>query len=403
MNDRQRFVATMHYQPRDRAPICDFGFWEETILAWHEQGLPRRIRPDHAGADASRFFGMDAYSGGPGGNPGLYPSFEPRVLEDRGDEQVGIDHNGVTYRIHKSSRSIPMYLDHLLKDRGSWERHFKRRFDPSDPGRYPADWDAARKVWSDPDCPYPRSVWGGSFYGWIRDMMGVEGVSYLVYDDPALFEEMVVTMTDCKVGVLQRLYAEGARFDCCSLWEDMCYNGGPLLSPEHFRRYLVPQIRRVTDILRSHGCDVIWVDCDGRIDELIPLWLEAGVNCMFPIEVGTWGADPCRFRAEYGRELLLIGGFDKHILAKDKAAIEAEIARLTPLVEEGGYIPLPDHRVPPDVPLANYLHYLHTARKVWGRGVNLKPIGKLDAPTPLSPVMPRQRGRREGACRAGRL
>ena len=43
MNNRQRFTATMHYQPRDRAPIADFGFWEETIPIWHEQGLPRDV------------------------------------------------------------------------------------------------------------------------------------------------------------------------------------------------------------------------------------------------------------------------------------------------------------------------------------------------------------------------
>ncbi|MBI4471986.1 MAG: hypothetical protein HY646_04915, partial [Acidobacteria bacterium] len=79
----------------------------------------------------------------------------------------------------------------------------------------------------------------------------------------------------------------------------------------------------------------------------------------------------------YGKELLLMGGFDKHILAKGQRDIEREIYRLAPLVEEGGYIPFCDHRVPPDVPLANYLHYLQTARKVWGKGVNLKPLGKV--------------------------
>ena len=33
-------------------------------------------------------------------------------------------------------------------------------------------------------------------------------------------------------------------------------------------------------------------DARGKIDDLLPLWLDAGVNCMFPIEIGTWGADP---------------------------------------------------------------------------------------------------------------
>ena len=111
------------------------------------------------------------------------------------------------------------------------------------------------------------------------------------------------------------------------------------------------------------------IDCDGKIDALVPHWLEAGVNTMFPIEVGKWGGDPVAFRAQYGKDLRLIGGVDKHVLAQSRDAIAREIDRLAPLVEEGGYIPTPDHRVPPDVPLENYLFYLERAKAVWGRGL----------------------------------
>jgi len=158
----------------------------------------------------------------------------------------------------------------------------------------------------------------------------------------------------------------------------MCYSGGPLLAPEHFKRYLVPQYKRITSLLHKHGVDVVWVDCDGKIDELIPLWLEAGVNCMFPIEIGTWNADPIAFRKQYGKDLLLMGGVSKRVLARSKRDIDNEIRRLTPLVEEGGFIPMPDHRVPPDVPLEYYVHYCRSARAVWGKGVNLK-FAKMDS------------------------
>mgnify|MGYP003336436697 CR=1 FL=1 len=110
-----------------------------------------------------------------------------------------------------------------------------------------------------------------------------------------------------------------------------------------------------------------------KIDDLLPHWLDAGVNCMFPIEVGTWGGDPIKFRRQFGKSLRMMGGFDKHILSKSKQAIEDEIRRLAPLVEEGGFIPMPDHRVPPDVPLENYAHYCKVAREIWGRNTNLRP------------------------------
>ena len=73
-----------------------------------------------------------------------------------------------------------------------------------------------------------------------------------------------------------------------------------------------------------------------------------------------------------------MGGFDKHILMQGKSAIAREIERLTPLVEEGGYIPMPDHRVPPDVAFEDYLFYINEAKRVWGKGLdNLKPTGKI--------------------------
>jgi uroporphyrinogen decarboxylase len=183
---------------------------------------------------------------------------------------------------------------------------------------------------------------------------------------------MVTTVADCIVSTLQQAIDAGVRADGCSMWEDMCYNAGPLLSPAHFKKYLVPHYRRITDLMHSAGVDVIWVDCDGNVEHLVPLWLEAGVNCMFPIEIGTWGADPVKYRRQYGKDLLIMGAFDKHVLAQSKQAIDDEVRRLTPLVEEGGFIGFCDHRVPPDVPLENYVHYIKTVRHLWGRGTDLR-------------------------------
>jgi len=325
-------------------------------------------------ATTNAFFGMDSYDDGPSVHVGLNPGFERIVFEDRGDHEIIQQWDGVKVLRQKYMGSIPHHIGHLLTDRESWELHYKPRLDPDNPARYP-DWEQARKIWSDPNCPYPRVVSGGSLFGWLRDWMGMEGISYLVYDDPALFEEMVTTLADLTVEAHRRAFENGAQFDACSMWEDMCYNSGPLLSPALFKKYLVPQYKRITEQLRKHGCDVVWIDCDGKIDDLIPMWLESGVNCMFPIQIGTWGADPVKYRTEYGKDLLMMGGFDKHILAHLKNDIEDEVVRLAPLVEEGGYIGFCDHRVPPDVPLENYLFYLHTVRRIWGREVDLKPIG----------------------------
>jgi hypothetical protein len=377
MNDRQRFNATMHYRERDRSPICDFSFWHETIDAWHAQGLPKRIQHSYDGTlGTNEFFGMDVCWAGPMCNPDLMPPFDEKVIEDRGKDELVQTRDGVIVLRTKFMGSIPMHQGHLLVDRESWNKLYKPKLDPSHPNRYPKQWEETIAIWRDPNRTYPLALNGGSLYGRLRDWMGVEDLSMVVYDDPAWFEEMVTTVADCVIGTLQRAIETGGQFDGCSMWEDMCYNQGPLLGPKQFKQYLVPQYKRITSLLHKFGVDTIWVDCDGKIDQLIPLWLEAGVNCMFPIEVGTWGADPVKYREQYGKDLLIMGGFDKHILQTGKREIEREVLRLAPLVEQGGFIGMPDHRVPPDVSLENYLYYLECIRRIWGHGVNLKPIGR---------------------------
>jgi len=390
MTERERFHATMHYRPRDRSPICDFGFWDETLDAWRDQGLPSSVtKPttdEHFGMDPFSRCVLSAESSAlvappdptrslyDGVSVGLVPPFETVVIEERGDATLVQQPDGV--RVLKARRlgSIPRHESHLLVDRAAWRTHYLPRLQPDDPRRYPSDWAACAALWRDAMRPLPIFLNAGSLYGWIRNWMGLEAVSLLVDDDPAWFEEMIVTIADCIVGTLTRVLETGGRFDGCAFWEDMCYNGGPLLGPPHFRRFLVPHYRRICDLLRRHGIDVIWVDCDVKIDRLLPLWLESGVNCMFPVEIGTWQADPLLLRARFGRELLLMGGFDKRILVRGPGAIDAEVDRLAPLVEQGGYIGFCDHRVPPDVPLAHYLHYLETVRRVWGGNINLRPL-----------------------------
>ena len=381
ISPRQRFLNTLDYKTRDRAPLIDLGFWTETIEAWHQQGLPTST--DHRNADD--YFRTDGFWRGylspeatdgsglldrgmvvpEGLRIGLAPFFERTVIQDLGDQEILQIGDGTRVRKHKAMSSIPLHENYLLKDRESWETFYKPRLDPGTAERYPGEWAAWDAVVNDPDREELLILPAGSLYGWIRNWMGVEEVSYLIYDDEELFEEMVETITTCVCEVLRRVLERGGRFDAAFYWEDMSYNNGPLISPAHFREYLVPRYKRINALLASHGVRHVIVDSDGRIDDLIPYWLEAGVTTVLPFEIGTTGADPLAYRRRFGRELRIIGGFDKRILASTPEAIEAEVRRLAPMVEEGGFIPVCDHKIPPDVTLENYRFYLDTAARIW--------------------------------------
>jgi uroporphyrinogen decarboxylase len=355
----------------------DFGFWSETIVIWEQYGLPKGVNPDD-------FFGMDRqWDTAPINVFGLCPAFEWELIEDRGETRVFRDEDGVTQEQRKFHGSIPQYLNHLLKDRESWEREFKWRLNGKTPERYGKDWDEFVARAKDPARDYPISIVAGSLFGRLRDLMGLEGIALLTLEDPALFEEMVETAANSVIDTITPALESGVQFDAASMWEDMCCRAGPLISPQTVKDVMVPHYKRITSLLKKHGVDVVYLDCDGEITQLIPLWLEAGVNCMFPIEVGVWHADPVAFRQRWGKGLLLMGGIGKRMLAGPKEGITREVERLAPLVEEGGFIPLPDHRVPPDVPLENYLFYMGEAKRVWGKGLpNIRPTGTPDPTAP---------------------
>jgi uroporphyrinogen decarboxylase len=74
--------------------------------------------------------------------------------------------------------------------------------------------------------------------------------------------------------------------------------------------------------------------------------------------------DVLEVRRQYGRDLRIWFGVDKRALAQGPASIDAEFARIRPLVEEGGYVPGLDHSMPPDVSFANYCYYMERLRQI---------------------------------------
>ncbi len=361
MTHRERWLRVMRFQTVDHVPDEEFGYWESTLALWHEQGLPREI---DTLPKADVYFGFAPRAQVPV-NQGLLPAFERRVLEDRGDHVLIRDEQGATCEIHSSGReSIPHFVDFLLRDRETWEREFRPRLDPGDPRRTPAPDRAARlrAEWQERD--YPLGVGIGSLYGWMRDWMGFEQAAVMTHDDPVLVEEIMEQITAVVLRTIEWA-VDHAQLDFGAGWEDMCFNQGPMISPAAFERLMAPRYERLVHCLSQHGCDVVFVDCDGNINQLVPLWLEAGVNCMFPVEVAG-GTDPIALRQRFGSQVLVLGGINKRALIEGRDAIREELRRVEPYVREGGWIPHVDHRVPPDVTLANYRYYLAEKRDLFG-------------------------------------
>jgi uroporphyrinogen decarboxylase len=150
-------------------------------------------------------------------------------------------------------------------------------------------------------------------------------------------------------------------------WEDMAYKAGPLVGPEMYRTFAFKHYRRVNDWLNARGIQYIGLDSDGDITGLIPIWLDSGINMLWPFECQS-GMDVVQVRRQYGHGLILMGGIDKRALAPGGKTMRAEVDRVMPLIEDGGYIPELDHSVPPDVSWPNFIEFVDYAKSRLGRG-----------------------------------
>ena len=299
------------------------------------------------------------------------PYYAQRILEETPRYRKFIDEEGSTRLALKEGEehgvrmSMDTFVDFPAKTRPEWAQ-FKKHFDPGTPTRYPKWWAEKARLWNQRDYVLvlpENSERAFGLFSWLRRCMGTENACLLCYDDPAFAEELLDFYTDFTMETIHAALHD-VTVDVFNVFEDMAGKGGPLMSPKLFKQFMLPRYQRFTAFLREHGVEFISMDSDGDVRALIPLIMEAGINCLWPLEVAS-DMDPVKIRKEYGRDLRLWGGIDKRELAKGRKEIDKELFRKVPvLIEEGGYIPHVDHGTHPDVPFENFLYYQEIMRRI---------------------------------------
>lgn len=358
MTDRERFNSQMHYKPFDRCFNREFGYWDENFKEWDlfvKNGITNN-------GEADLFFNFDRQQC-TGGNVWLCPAFEYKVVSETATTRTIMNGSGLLAEVPKDGHdTIPHFVKASVVTPDDWKRCKAERLRLDDPARI-VDVAAIRKYHPE-DRDYPLGIWCGSMIGVIRDMLTFEGLAYACYDYPDMVEDMVETSCRLVENMLDQ-FLPHMKFDFAAGWEDICFKNGPIVSVDFFRNVVMPRYKRISKKLKAAGIKLWWIDCDGDVRPILPLMMEGGVNCLFPFEVNGC-AHPAELLNEYGKDLRIMGGFDKIEMAKGPKAIKAYMKTLVPLVERGGYIPFCDHRCPPNVKPADYLYYLDLKEEMFG-------------------------------------
>ena len=363
--DIQFFKGEFGYNSRWGVEACYY-----CLEQWYEQGLSRD-------ADLAELFDYDPQGNHCLGQSGsceapFFPEFKEEVIEDRGEYEVIRDIAGRHLLVFKGRRQgfMPQYLDHPVKDIHSWNEDVKWRLDPLTSGRYDdleermrtARGEAALGKMITQDCV--------GAYMYLRSLIGPENLLYTFYDMPDLIHECMKTWFEVSDYITAR-HQEHVTIDELFFDEDICYNKGPLISPDMMKEFLFPYYQQLIGNVKSRQPDrnrhlYIQVDTDGFAVPVISLYQNAiGLDVMSPFEAAA-GCDVVEIGRKYPA-LVMTGGIDKRVLAEGKEAIDRHLEYILPVMRKrGGYIPTCDHGVPAEVPLGNYLHYRKRAVELGG-------------------------------------
>ena len=249
-----------------------------------------------------------------------------------------------------------------VESRVDWEEKMKWRYNPRDPALFPADFSQRCRLLKDRETVFNLTI-PGPFWQ-LRDWIGLESLCLLMVEDPEFIDELVAFWTDFMLEVLKPILAN-VEFDFFQVNEDMAYKMHSMISPRMIRRFLMPCWKKWAAAVRAARVGVFSVDSDGYIGELIPLWLEAGFQNTWPVEVAA-GNDLVAFRRQYGHAIAFGGGIDKRSLAAGGDVMRAELERVAPVIRDGGYLPTCDHGVPPDIFWPNFIEYTRRLAQLTG-------------------------------------
>jgi uroporphyrinogen decarboxylase len=314
MTARERFLKTIAFSSPDRVPYFDEGLRDGVLEAWRSQGLA-------ADADLSAMFRFDRRERIP----------------------VNVDPLPGVKKWPASRRGLAS---------------LRRRFDPNDPRRFPADWPARVAAWRSRDHILELSLHPGFFLSLgVEDWARFTSVLYQLSDAPALVREILDIRAQCIAEVADRVLSE-VEIDFASFSEPIGGNEGPIISPRLYRDLILESYRPILDVLRRRNVPTIVLVTYANARSLLPAAVEAGFNCLWACEAETKSMDYLAIRRQFGRDLRLIGGIDLDALLADETVIRREMeAKVPALLAQGGYIPLADGRVRENTPFANYAFY----------------------------------------------
>ena len=347
LTGRERVARMFAREPHDRVPRHDT-FWTETIERWQGEGLNGDAQTALEMLDAD--FHQIAWCW-----PAPLAGRE-QVVEVDTETRVVRDGHGKLVRYWRGKSGTPEHLGFDCDSRDKWESTYKPALLASGLQINPAaalrqlQWGREKGRWCYAACVEP--------FEQTRAMIGDELTAIGMAEDPEWIADVAETFTSEVIRNLDAIIAGGTWPDGLWCYGDMAYNHATFCSPAMYRALVWPQHRRLVQWAHAHGMNFIY-HTDGDVNGVLDLYLEAGFDCLQPLEAKA-NMDVRTLAPRCGDRLALFGNIDVMVMGtNDLDALEQEIATK---FEAGkhtlGYAYHSDHSVPPTVSWSTYQHLI---------------------------------------------
>ena len=371
MTSKERFGRILRHEPVDRIGLFEV-YWKETATKWAAEGhfdKPQTIS-DHFGLDVRRTGGE--ITPGDYRTVNLVADLDAReeLVEETETTKLVRDGNGALLRWRKNDSGAPEHVGFAVQDRQGWEERIRPRLLDERTCERRLKSDAYRELRAkcDRDQRFMTCAVVGAF-DCMSPMCGHENLLMGMALDPDWVQEMTDTYATVTIRLLETLFRREGLPDGLWVWDDLGYKHTPFMSTAMYRELIFPAHKKLFDFAHSRNLPVV-LHCDGFVEALIPSLIEAGIDCLQPIEIKA-GMDLLRIKKNYGEKIALIGGMDERVLeTNDLAAVGRELEAKMPAAMAGsGYVLQVDHSVSNLVKYETYRYFVE-------RGLEIGRYGK---------------------------
>lgn len=372
MNHKNRVIKTFNHQEPDRVPICIGGTAQKFSNSIYLE-IKKRLDVDDTFKDDSLLDEL--------GNVIYY---HPKILEyfdsdfrhiqinripNEYNSQNDTDIHELGFELKNSSKSeIASIVSNPLRGASISEISNYDWPDPEDKKRFKGLKEKAKKLAEETE--YAIASYKATLFGIFDLACAMRGMDQFLIDlitDKKLAETLLDKIYEFNFRVYEGLLDEvGQYLDLVEFNDDLGTQNNLIISPEMYRKHVKPIHRKMVEMFKMKAKNAkVFLHCCGSVYDIIPDFIEIGIDVLNPIQPLADKMDSSRLKKEFGKDISFQGGIDlQYALSGSISDIEKEVKeRIKSLAPGGGYVLSTANNLTKDIPLENIFRLYEIAKE----------------------------------------